>query len=845
MMDCNTKLLKICLIASLCIGTTACNETVEVSEPESTETCNNDGTKDAEEACDGTDFGGKTCADYKGEGATGSLSCSECKIDSSNCAAALPTAKCGNNIKDGSDECDGSDFGSATCASMFGETATGQLSCSSDCKIISTGCTKPVVETCNHNDTKEESEECDGSDFGGKTCVDYEGEGATGSLVCNNCIIDSTACAKGITPNPGCGNNAIDEDEDCDGSLLGKATCASLFGNPNAKGTLACDAITCKFDTSDCAIDPCYTVICDEGTCEKGVCVTDAMKALKNGDRCDDSMAYCDGDVAVSCTSSGISRKDCADAGGCTVVDASKAFGDKLYVPFCRGNVELCKNAGDKVSYCATNSQGSFESYYYCYESMDGSVFPVDMASTFGIYSTCKDGCNAENSQCNTPAKLWCDYDYKCSNSKTLMSCVDNSMNEYELDIEEDTTTCDSGESCAVVNGNMDCHTTCTEESLTKSCKRGSTPNFGILTTKGCIKGDDGNLYSINKSTNCYAGCNETLDDCIKLSELQDTTCKGIGITSCDAEHDDVLLRCTLGRWGATKCAEGKVCGDLGSTNGGAQCYTPCDASDAGKITNKCIRDYDSSYGAFAKQSTSQCIKIGDQYVLKESDTFCDYSLCTSDGTQCATSGYAICPDDTELMSGETCGSYCAKQSPTARAIVDPEAHVVCAESCTAEGNNEKVFCVNNRKHTRSSVCTYIEDGMYEIIKSDTFEQCLDTCETGSNPKECNAAGIFTEGHMACDNYCRINSTLCADVCKDRDPNNLCAMTPSHAVECGLACNENDPDTILCEYISSMGKKVAFKATCTKRIDNSYMYITETSGTTCPGECTNGVGCVE
>ena len=897
MVDYSGKLLKICLAACLGMAASACNESVDITDSGTTELCNHNGTKDGDEACDGTDFGGKTCADYEGagatgsltcneckidssncaaavqdvkcgnnikdgsdecdgtdfggktcadyegEGATGSLTCNECKIDSSNCAAAVQDVKCGNNIKDGSDECDGTDFGDATCTSVLGETATGSLSCSEDCKIVSTGCTKPVA-TCNNDNIKDEGEDCDGTDFGTKTCADYKGEGATGSLVCDNCTIVSTNCVSGSTANPGCGDGTVGDGEDCDGALMGTATCASVMGNPNATGTLACDASTCKFDITGCIIDPCYTVVCDEGTCEKGVCVTDAMKALKNGDACDeDTIDFCDGDVAVYCTEAGIIRNDCTGNGGCALINASEALSEPYFAPYCRGTAGFCKEAGDKISYCATKSAGTIESYYYCTEAVDGSIIPVDMAD-IGIYSKCTGGCNADNTQCKTPEKLWCDYDEKCSNSNTVMTCDDYSIYRDELDIEENTKTCGSGEVCAVVNGSTNCYKTCTEESFTKTCKKGSAPNFGILTTSGCVKGDDGNLYSINKSTNCYAGCNDTLDDCVKLSDKQETPCEGIGVTSCDPEHNDVWLRCTLGRWGATHCASGTVCGDLGPANGGAQCYTPCDTKDVGKATSICTRDIDPYYGAFARQVDSKCTKIGDLYVERHNEIECEYSLCTSDGTQCSPNGYALCPADTELMSGETCGSYCSKQSATAQAIVNAEGHAFCSEPCDTEGESERVFCVNNRKHTQTIACRAIEGGKYALIKSDSFEQCLDACETGSNPTECNAQGTFTEGYMACDSYCRVGSSSCADVCKARNADNLCAMTPAHTVECGLACNSGDADIYVCAS-GSLGKKIAYKAVCTKLLDNTYMYISENTGTTCSGECTDGVGCVE
>jgi len=50
---------------------------------------------------------------------------------------AGPAAVCGNGKKEGSEKCDKTDFGSATCSSiLMSGSATGSLSCSADCKTI-------------------------------------------------------------------------------------------------------------------------------------------------------------------------------------------------------------------------------------------------------------------------------------------------------------------------------------------------------------------------------------------------------------------------------------------------------------------------------------------------------------------------------------------------------------------------------------------------------------------------------------------------------------------------------------------------------------------------------------
>ena len=55
--------------------------------------CNNDGVKDAAEQCDGSDFGGATCMSL-GMG-SGMLSCSGCMLNMTMCASGTPTGGTG------------------------------------------------------------------------------------------------------------------------------------------------------------------------------------------------------------------------------------------------------------------------------------------------------------------------------------------------------------------------------------------------------------------------------------------------------------------------------------------------------------------------------------------------------------------------------------------------------------------------------------------------------------------------------------------------------------------------------------------------------------------------------
>ena len=96
--------------------------------------CGN-GLVEAEEECDGTDLGGKTCTDLGFD--AGELRCSpECRLDESSCVVAPPG--CGDGVASGGEMCDGDDMRDNTCVSLGYEDGT--LGCSSLCWLDVSGC---------------------------------------------------------------------------------------------------------------------------------------------------------------------------------------------------------------------------------------------------------------------------------------------------------------------------------------------------------------------------------------------------------------------------------------------------------------------------------------------------------------------------------------------------------------------------------------------------------------------------------------------------------------------------------------------------------------------------------
>jgi hypothetical protein len=217
------------------------------------------------ENCDSTGLwplNNQTCMTIPGGFTGGNLACSgTCTWNTSSCTSP---AVCGNGVKEGSEECDGSDFGGATCATVLGAGYTGNLSCNA-CAIVSSACVAPPTcgdTTCNGTETCEtcpgdcgaccgngtinSGEDCDGANLGSATCATVLGAGYTGNLSCTACTFNTSACTPPVT----CGNGNLDNGEQCDGANLNGKTCETEKG-AGWTGSLTCD--NCAFNTSACA----------------------------------------------------------------------------------------------------------------------------------------------------------------------------------------------------------------------------------------------------------------------------------------------------------------------------------------------------------------------------------------------------------------------------------------------------------------------------------------------------------------------------------------------------------------------------------------------------------------
>ena len=191
--------------------------------------------------------------------------------------------------------------------------------------------------------------------------------------VCKGNKLNKEACADGKECKEGQGC----VDKHLDGECFMNEDCASMGLD------YICNAMRQCEKKSSTPKDPCAVVECVSGTCDRGICVTDDMKARKAGESCDAEtfQSFCNGDKTMECTPSGIIvSDDCIgdNIGKCTVVEdfyKKKAF--------CSGNEDM-------LARCAANeASDSPDALILCYGNQDWAakvICVTDVAGRPAVY---------------------------------------------------------------------------------------------------------------------------------------------------------------------------------------------------------------------------------------------------------------------------------------------------------------------------------------------------------------------------------------------------------------------------------------------------------------------------
>lgn len=145
---------------------------------------------------------------------------------------------CGNGVIDGQEQCDLDELNGATCADVLPST-TGTLLCTDQCTFDTTGC---VVDGTCGNGLIDGSEDCDLTNLGGATCADVLAN-STGTLLCTGqCTFNLAGCTYGAV----CGNGIHEFGENCDcgtDPMNVPGLCTDINGGANANCSLTCDRI--------------------------------------------------------------------------------------------------------------------------------------------------------------------------------------------------------------------------------------------------------------------------------------------------------------------------------------------------------------------------------------------------------------------------------------------------------------------------------------------------------------------------------------------------------------------------------------------------------------------------
>lgn len=510
------------------------------------------------------------------------------------------------------------------------------------------------------------------------TCTEKKSTDATGAEVVEvSCGNSST---RECTTNEDCKDPAKPV---CNASGVCEAESTPDLCAGKAEGD-ACDTgKTCQTKSGKLVcrltpVDPCADVTCTEGVCDRGVCVTEEMKQIKNGDSCDDSLVeFCQGSSMVYCSASGKAVvTDCSNQGGCSMVKLEDENGVYLSA-WCTGPEEQCETEEQEIGFCTSEEYSGktyfFESAYECILNTEGTFTAMDL-SLFGddYIAMCDEACNATMTACK------------------LEPCT-------------------------------------TEGEVIKACGV-DTYGYNVARVKTCTKQDDGSLGYVVTSNDCNSDCKDGA--CVPYFPEEGSSCDAKTYQmSCKGENNDVVAYCDSGKVAAFKCSDSVAC--LSSDNGYANCYGEdeelCDT--IGDVSPRC----DSTlFGAYSYRMVCAQMSDGTKRYAEEGSpvTYCAVD-CNVAGDACLIVADA---DDNTKCSAEA-EEYCIEAYQTSScALIKGELTCYDDECTEAEkGNVTNAVCGSflNLEYSEYSICRKSDDGKFVV--ADQFDLCDTSCDTTTN----------------------------------------------------------------------------------------------------------------